>query len=203
MAPHPRPHLRQRTHLGSIWRAADGSVFLPFDPDEVIENYWSERYLRGLPRLRVARAARSTMMRAYYRTRPLLPRCSRSGCADASPAIQARSPFPRWPVETCLHDFFELMFAILAGLAGGPIPYIAPWPTSHDWALVLTHDVEQARRSTRRWSRCSTSSGPTDCARPGTSFPVDTRSTSSCVLISTEQGFEVGVHGLYPRRSRP
>ena len=30
-------------HLASIWVERDGSVFLPFDPDEVCESYWSER----------------------------------------------------------------------------------------------------------------------------------------------------------------
>ena len=36
------------------------------------------------------------------------------------------------------------MFAILAGITGEPVPCIAPWPDGHTWALVLTHDVEQA-----------------------------------------------------------
>jgi len=32
------------TQLASLWRRGDGTVFLPFDPDEVVANYWSERY---------------------------------------------------------------------------------------------------------------------------------------------------------------
>ena len=33
--------------MASIWRNQDGSIFLPFDPDQVIVNYWSERYLES------------------------------------------------------------------------------------------------------------------------------------------------------------
>ncbi len=58
--------------------------------------------------------------------------------------MQARSRFPRWPVETALHDFFDLFISMLAGIAGEPVPHIAPWPDGHSWALVLTHDVETA-----------------------------------------------------------
>ena len=29
------------TPVASIWRAEDGSVFLPFDPDDVVESFWT------------------------------------------------------------------------------------------------------------------------------------------------------------------
>ena len=108
--------------VASIWRADDGSVFLPFDPNEVVESFWTERYL--------GTAGGQRMLRSSPRVDAgLLPgrgRCCRgpcrSGCAAGSPACRPGSPFPRWPVETCLHDFFELMFAILAGISGRADP---------------------------------------------------------------------------------
>jgi hypothetical protein len=30
--------------VASVWRDAAGSVFLPFDPGEVMQRFWSERY---------------------------------------------------------------------------------------------------------------------------------------------------------------
>ena len=58
--------------------------------------------------------------------------------------VQAKSEFPRWPVEASLHDLYDLLFDELRELAGGPVPTIAPWPGGRRWALVLTHDVETA-----------------------------------------------------------
>jgi hypothetical protein len=129
--------------VASIWRADDGSVFLPFDPNEVVESFWTERYLSTASAQGVLNLRRAMMM-GYYRARPLLPRPLQIWLRRRFARVQARSRFPRWPVETGLHDFFELMFAILAAVNGEPIPVIAPWPDGHTWAFVLTHDVEQA-----------------------------------------------------------
>ena len=66
---------------------------------------------------------RRALMIGYYRVRPLLPRRVQIWLRRRFARLQARFAFPRWPIETCLHDFFELMFAILAGITGAPIPY--------------------------------------------------------------------------------
>lgn len=132
--------------VASIWRADDGSVFLPFDPNEVVESFWTERYLctaAGPCALSVRRA----LMKLYYRTRPLLPRAVQIRLRRRFARLQARSAFPRWPIETCLHDFSELMLSILVGIAGEPIPCIAAWPDGYTWALVLTHDVSRPKVS--------------------------------------------------------
>ncbi|MGO9763128.1 MAG: hypothetical protein ACLP1Q_17895 [Solirubrobacteraceae bacterium] len=128
-------------HVASIWVARDGSVFLPFDPDEVCESYWSERYLllaRNSAQRRGARGA----ARAYYQVRGLLPRPLQIWLRRQYARVQMRTQFPSWPAETALHDFFDLFTSILADVAGEPVPQIASWPHDHAWALVLTHDVE-------------------------------------------------------------
>ena len=104
--------------------------------------------------------------------------------------------FPRWPVETCLHDFFELMFAIVAGIAGEPVPRIAEWPDGHSWAVVLTHDVEQAEGfaaiapvaelERARGLRSAWNLVPRR-------YEID----PGRVAELSADGFEVGVHGLY------
>jgi hypothetical protein len=128
-------------HLASIWRRDDGSVFLPFDPDEVCHAYWSERYLDALPGA-VSRRARHGAMLGYYRVRGLLPRSGQIWLRRLYARRQARTPFPSWPVEGALHDFFELFTSILADVADEPVARLAAWPRGHAWALVLTHDVE-------------------------------------------------------------
>lgn len=129
---------------GAIWQSEDGSVFLPFDPAEVMVNYWSEKYAEIGDRAR-GRRMRRLMMTGYYRLRPLLPRPVQIWLRRQFARRHGRSSFPRWPIETGLHDFFDLMFAILADVAGEPVPRIASWPNGYDWALVLTHDVEKAK----------------------------------------------------------
>jgi hypothetical protein len=181
--------------LGSIWREADGSVFLPFDPNQVVESFWSERYLDTMASWR-ARRLRRALMLAYYRIRPLLSRRAQIRLRRRFVRVQTRSRFPRWPVETCLHDFFELMFAILTGITGTPVPYIAPWPDGHSWALVLTHDVEQAEGlaavgpvaelERAHGLRSSFNLVPRR-------YPIDPKDVSAL----TDAGFEVGVHGVY------
>jgi hypothetical protein len=129
--------------VGSIWTTQQGDVFLPFDPDEVCTSYWTESYLetlRGGARRQAGRGA----VRWYYRLRGLLPRPLQIWLRRQYARLQARSEFPRWPVETALHDFFDLFTSMLADVAGEPVPRIAAWPDGHAWALVLTHDVETA-----------------------------------------------------------
>jgi peptidoglycan/xylan/chitin deacetylase (PgdA/CDA1 family) len=53
--------------------------------------------------------------------------------------------FPRWPVETALHDLYDLLLARLALMTDTPVPWIAPWPEPYRWAIVLSHDVERRR----------------------------------------------------------
>ncbi|HEX4837233.1 MAG TPA: hypothetical protein VFV03_01725 [Solirubrobacteraceae bacterium] len=128
-------------HVASIWRARDGSVFLPFDPDEVCHSYWSERYLEIAPN-KARRQIRRGAVQGYYRVRGLLPRPTQIWLRRHYSRIQARTPFPSWPVETALHDFFDIFTSILGDVGGEPVPRIAAWPHDHSWALVLTHDVE-------------------------------------------------------------
>jgi hypothetical protein len=130
---------------GSIWQAHDGSVFLPFDPDEVCHNYWSERYAQ-LARNRARRKAGDAARRGYYLlVKGLLPRKTQIWLRRRYARVQMRTRrFPAWPLETALHDFIDLFTAILVDVAGEPLPRISAWPSGHAWALVLTHDVETA-----------------------------------------------------------
>jgi hypothetical protein len=182
-------------HLGSIWRAADGSAFLPFDPDELVGAYWSESYA-AISSPGASRWLKHAAMRTYYGLRPALPRPAQIWLRRRFARVQARSTFPRWPVESALDDFYRLLFSLLSDIAGAAIPSIAPWPDGYTWALVLTHDVEQAEGYAATGSvlelerRYGVRSAWFYVPRR---YAIDSKDLSALKA----EGLEVGVHGLY------
>src|SRR6202046_277076 len=127
--------------VAALWRDADGNVFLPFDPGEVMRLFWSEGY-RDIGRSAATAFAHAAALRAYYLIRPALPRPLQLAMRRQFTRVQAASPFPGWPIEDSLHDLYGWLFATIAELAGEPVPFIGLWPSGRSWALVLTHDVE-------------------------------------------------------------
>jgi len=178
--------------VAHIWRNENGGVALPFDPDAALINLWSEAYTSA-PR---SRAVKRAVMRAYYRLRPLMPRALQIALRRRFATIQARTSFPRWPIETAAHDLFDLILALLVEVTGEPVPWIAPWPEPYRWTLVLTHDVEhqlgcdnvpllrdieEARGYRSAWNF----------------VPRRYDTPDETVRDLWDRGFEVGVHGLY------
>jgi hypothetical protein len=178
--------------VGSIWRDDEESVFLPFDPSEAIRNLWSESYTGESTRGRMATIAR----RGYYRVRPLMPRTTQIRLRRAFTRVQQQVKFPRWPIEPALHDLYEWLFMLVSEVTGQTAPRLAPWPNGFSWALVLTHDVETAGglanvRSVRQLE-----------VRAGVRsswnlVPRRYEVNDGLVHDLTDDGFEVGVHGLY------
>ena len=175
-----------------VWRSADGSVFLPFSPDAALVNLWSEAYRAGARSAGVKRLA----LRAYYRVRPLLPRRVQIAFRRQLARVQARTAFPRWPVETAAHDLYDFVLALLAEVAGEPVPWLGAWPEPYRWALVLTHDVELQKG-------CDNVALLRDVElanglRSAWNFvPRRYETPDETVRDLTERGFEIGVHGLY------
>jgi hypothetical protein len=158
-------------------------------PDDEILRLRSEAY-------RTQGSSRRLAMRAYYGLRPLLPRRLQIALRRAFSHVQARQEFPRWPAEPILHDRYDDALARLADDVGEPVPTIAPWPDGFEWALVLTHDVEQAAGYDdiplmRELER--------ELGYRSSWNLVPKRYTVDPALVRElqEDGFEVGVHGLY------
>jgi peptidoglycan/xylan/chitin deacetylase (PgdA/CDA1 family) len=126
---------------GAVWRDTEGNVFLPFDPGEIMQNFWSERY-RDVGRSAVSAIGHTAALRAYYAVRPALPRPVQLRLRRVFTRVQGRSSFPAWPAEDSLDDLYTWLFTLVAEVAGRPVPYLDPWPDGKSWALVLTHDVE-------------------------------------------------------------
>jgi peptidoglycan/xylan/chitin deacetylase (PgdA/CDA1 family) len=181
--------------VASIWQDEEsGSIFLPFDPAEAIHAYWSERYkavgASTMTRLRKLAGA------AYYRLRPAIPRRLQIALRRLVSKVQARSQFPRWPLEPGLHDLYELLFGLLGELGQGPIPWIAPWPHDYSWALVLTHDVEtkQGYEHLDLLRHVELAHGH----RSSWNFVAGRYAVEDQVVRRlADEGFEIGVHGLY------
>jgi len=142
---HPAESIRAADgrRAAAIWRDTDGNVFLPFDPGEVMRLFWSEGY-RDIGRSAIASFGRAAALRCYYLGRPAMPRSVQLGLRRLFTRVQAASSFPGWPIEDSLHDFYGWLFAVIAGLADAPVPFLDLWPDGRSWALVLTHDVETA-----------------------------------------------------------
>ena len=181
--------------LASIWASEDGNVFLPFDPDEVCENYWSERYLE-LARSGASRRLQRQAVRVYYRVRDLLPRRTQIALRRLYAYKQRRRQFPAWPAESALHDFFDLFTAILTDLAGEPLPRIAAWPHGHAWALVLTHDIEETV-GLRALDQVLELERDFDLRSSLNFVPRRYEVSDERIERLHADGFEVGVHGLY------
>jgi hypothetical protein len=186
---------RRGTAVASIWREADGSVFLPFDPAEVISACLTEAYktvARQAPMVRLESMAR----RSYYRLRPFLPRPVQMRLRRSYSHVQEKTDFPGWPIETALHDFYGLMLALAAEIAGEPVPTLAAWPRKFDWALVLTHDVEGpvGLRNVARLVKLELRHG----YRSSWNFVPENEGRVEDVFLQElrASGFEVGVHGL-------
>jgi hypothetical protein len=177
----------------SVWRDAQGGTILPFDPDQLVANLRSERYRELTDG--TGRAIRALSRRAYYAVRPAVPHRLQIAARRSFSRVQGRTRFPRWPIEPALHDLVAFVLGCIADAAGAPIPYIASGPAGHDWALVLTHDVETAegRDAIARVRAVEEAAG----YRSSWNL-VPERYAVSDALVSDLQsgGNEVGVHGL-------
>ena len=83
----------------AVWQREDGSCFLPFDPNELMSSFWSERYLEYVRPAALSRLS-ALARRSYYRTRPLLPRGVQMSMRRSFSRVQSKSQFPRWPAHT-------------------------------------------------------------------------------------------------------
>jgi hypothetical protein len=181
-------------HTASIWQDLDGNVFLPFDPGEVMHYFWSEGYQR-IGRSAVAANLRMVLLGGYYLVRPALPRPLQLRLRRGFTRVQSKSSFPGWPAEDSLHNLYSWLFALVAEIAGQPVPFIDLWPDGWSWALVLTHDVEtsvgcrdiELLRGPERERGYKSS---------WNFVPLRYRVDDGIVRALQDQGCEVGVHGL-------
>lgn len=176
------------------WQDSDGNVFLPFDPGEIMQNFWSETY-QDIRRSAISALCHGIALRGYYAARPCLPRFVQLRLRRLFARVQARSSFPDWPHEDGLHNLYSWLSSMVANVAGCPVPYLDLWPDGKAWAFVLTHDVEthvgyadmEVLRGIEREHGYRSSWNFV-----GQRYVID----DETVRAIHEDGCEVGVHGL-------
>ena len=113
-------------------------LFLPFDPDEVIDNLRLERYA-SVKSHRYERVFK----RIYYLLRPLTNRWLRSYIQKRWAAHGRKWQFPKWPVDTTVESICEnLLLLSLRASGANRIPFIWFWPDGARGCVSMTHDVE-------------------------------------------------------------
>jgi hypothetical protein len=188
---------------GSSENAADfvrfegNTCFLPFDPDEVVDNLRLERYVPLLDSEPRNSKTSAVTRNAYYAVRPLLPVTIRKHIQRVALRGWDQRPFPAWPVDQTVDCLFERLLGLaLQASRKKAIPFIWFWPDGFSAAAVMTHDVETARGR----DSCIELMDLNDSFGVKSSFQFvpEVRYTIPDLLLQTirERGFEINVHDL-------
>jgi len=180
--------------IASVWRDDNGNVLLPFDPGEAMSQFWSEHYQDSARGGRLRRL-QPFLVRMYYAIRPAIPRPVQIAMRRVFTRVQQQAPFPAFPVETALHDLYEWLFQTIAAFAGGPVPWLDPWPGGRTWALVLTHDVE-TEAGLAKLDLLRDIEREAGHRSSWNFVPLRYATTEAVVDSLRAEGCEVGVHGL-------
>ena len=124
-------------------RRENGTIQLPFDFGEVVENLRRERYreksIHGSKLFTESDTARAF----YYLVRNYLPVSIRRELQRGYFRDWKELPFPAWPVDATvdhLHETYLRLFMEVNGLR--KVPFIWFWPDGAPNCLIITHDVE-------------------------------------------------------------
>ena len=178
-------------------RVDGGGCYLPFDPDEVIENLRLERY-SPIFHTNGHEPVKSRVIRnAYYAIRPLLPVAVRKHLQRVALRGWNHRPFPKWPVDHTVDSIFERMLSLaLQASHADCIPFIWFWPDGLPACATMTHDVETARGR----DFCIALMDLNDSFGVKSSFQLvpEERYTipEKLLRLIRERGFEINVHDL-------
>ncbi len=151
--------------------------------------YLEEEYRTGQDRGR--------LLDLYYRARPLMPRSVQLALRRWYSRVQSKKPFPAWPIEPILVDMINReLTRLLEARPGLSLPMVSYWPAGKEAAIVLTHDVEttvgvanivRVREVERKHGLFSS----------WNFVPERYRFDQAVLRELSDQGCEIGVHGLY------
>jgi peptidoglycan/xylan/chitin deacetylase (PgdA/CDA1 family) len=155
----------------------------------IAEAYLHERYLA--PDARRPPAS----MALYYAIKRFIPSQLRNAMR-ALMMSRPRLPFPAWPMETTLIDFWcEWLRVALEVLGENDAWHIGPWPRNYRTCIVLTHDVESPAGVERMHEMAALEARygfRSSWNVPLGQYPVDWSKFEEL----RRAGFEIGAHGL-------
>ena len=175
-----------------------GSVQLPFDPAEVVKNFYHERYRIRADDSKKDINANGIVRRLYYLARPLMPVPIRKHFQRLYFRDWDKIPFPTWPVDFTVESILEeLLILSMKSRRVERIPFIWFWPEGIPSCSAVTHDVETAAGR----DFCPQLMDLNDEFEIKTAFQVVPekryavpQSLLDCIV---ERGFELNVHDLY------
>ena len=134
--------------------------------------------------------------RVYYLLKPILPRTLTRSLRQYYSSPSDSKPRNNWPIDSRYVSFqWELMRQLLVSSGNSSIRYKSFWPNKHQFAFVLTHDIETAEGQAfvRKVADMEENLG----FRSSFNFVLE-RYPLDFNLIQElrERGFEVGCHGL-------
>ena len=121
-----------------------GTVQLPFDAVQLVDNLRCERYVPaaaggGAP-------ANQTVRDLYYFLRPVMPVPVRRHIQALYFKTRMKHPFPAWPVDSTVESIYELLLAATMRAQGiSRLPFVWFWPEGAPSCTMITHDVETAK----------------------------------------------------------
>ena len=171
-----------------------GSVCLPFDLMEVVENLRLERYTEDR---HLGSSKNGIVAGLYYAMRPFFPVAFRRHLQRAYLSDWKKIAFPNWPVDHTVDSILRgSMQLLLRAQQLERIPFIWFWPDGASSAVIMTHDVE----TTAGRDFCESLMDLNESFGIGASFqiiPEERYEVSQKYLDSIhKRGFEVNVQDL-------
>src|SRR3989454_303052 len=178
-------------------RADGGTVLLPVDPNEMIENLRHERYRNDGDSSRTRFVDSPIIQDCYYWLRPFLPVSVRKHLQRARLSDWKTISFPHWPVDDTVERILERLLALSMKAQGiRSVPFVWFWPDSATSCAIMTHDVEQLAGR----NFCSQMMDLDDSAGIKSSFqivPEERYPIPEGLLEEVRnRGFEVNIHDL-------
>jgi hypothetical protein len=116
----------------------DGTVYLPFDPREIVANLQREIYVGDW-----RSGSSSTIAKMYYFVRPVLPVGLRKHLQKFHLRNWDKQSFPRWPVDCSVDNLLEKLLLLSLRESGArQVPFIWFWPEGKSACALMTHDIE-------------------------------------------------------------
>jgi hypothetical protein len=123
-------------------RVEGSTVWLPFNPSDIIDNLRLERYANEFDSHTLSRWTQS-LRNAYYFLRPMMGVGLRRHVQRVNLSGWRNLSFPRWPVDTTVEDLCEQLLLLSMKAQGiDRLPFIWFWPDGAQSCVAMTHDVE-------------------------------------------------------------
>lgn len=173
----------------------EAQTFLPFDPQEVIENLQRERYSAHFRQ--PGRFTHTILRKAYYLLRPYMSVSIRKHLQRINLRNWDKIPFPKWPIDSTVDRIHRKLMAHAMQANGvDKIPFIWFWPDNYKGCAIITHDVES--HAGRDFCRSVMDMDESFGFRSSFQIvPEDRYSVTSDYLdLILNRGFEINVHDL-------